>query len=119
MILDERGGEAAQRLRTELQAGAAGESLGKPGGIFLLAADRLSADDAVLLAAAARAVLGGGRGSLADQLDHRPAAAPRRRRIVTSRPIATEAARGGRQGARRTALLERLRRVHRAMAAST
>ena len=81
----------AQRLRTELQAGAAGESLGKPGGIFLLAADRLSADDAVLLAAAARAVLGGGRGSLADQLDHRPAARPSPP-IVTSRSIATEAA---------------------------
>ena len=31
----------------------------------------------MLLAAAARAVLGGGRGSLADQLDHRSAAAPR------------------------------------------
>ena len=61
-------------FETELQAGAAGELLGKPGGVFLLAADRLSADDAVLLAAAARAVLGGGRGSLADQLDHRPAA---------------------------------------------
>ena len=80
VILDERGGEAAQRLRAELQAGAAGESLGKPGGIFLPAADRLSADDAVLLAAAARAVLGGGRGSLADQLDPRPAAAPPCRR---------------------------------------
>ena len=73
VILDERGGEAAQRLRTEL-AGAASELLGKPGGIFLPAADRLPADDAVLLAAAV-AVLGGGRGSLGDELDHRPTAA--------------------------------------------
>ena len=92
VILDERDGEAAQRLRTELQSGAASESLGKPGGIFLLAADRLSADDAVLLAAAARAVLGGGRGSLADQLDHRPTAAPPLPPLSTSRSIATEAA---------------------------
>ena len=92
VILDERDGEAAQRLRTELQTGAASESLGKPGGIFLLAADRLSADDAVLLTAAARAVLGGGRGSLADQLDHRPAAAPPLPPLLTSCSIATEAA---------------------------
>ena len=40
MILDERGGEAAERLRAELQGGAAGELLGKPGGVFLLAADK-------------------------------------------------------------------------------
>jgi cellobiose phosphorylase len=92
VILDERDGEAGRRLRAELQAGAAGESLGKPGGIFLLAADRLSADDSVLLAAAARAVLDGGRGSLADQLDQRPAAAPPLPPPLASRPIATEAA---------------------------
>ena len=39
VILDQRAGEAAERLRTELQTGVASEILGKPGGIFLLAAD--------------------------------------------------------------------------------
>ena len=50
--------------------------LGKPGGVFFLTADKVPTDDAVLLAAAARAVLGGGRGSLAEQIDHRAAAPP-------------------------------------------
>ena len=80
MILDERAGEPADRLRTELQAGVAGEMLGKPGGVFFLTADKVPTDDAVLLAAAARAVLGGGRGSLAEQIDHRAAPRPVRRR---------------------------------------
>ncbi len=68
VILDERAGEPADRLRKELQTGVAGEMLGKPGGVFFLTADKVPADDAVLLAAAARAVLGGGRG-LADRAD--------------------------------------------------
>ena len=50
--------------------------LGKPGGVFFLTADKVPADDAVLLAAAARAVLGGGRGSLTEQIDHRAAPRP-------------------------------------------
>ena len=69
VILDERAGEPADRLRRELQTGVAGEMLGKPGGVFFLTADKVPNDDAVLLAAAARAVLGGGRGSLAEQID--------------------------------------------------
>ncbi len=92
VVLDDRADEAANRLRTELQTGAASDSLGKSGGIFLLAADRTSADDAVLLSAAARAVLGGGRGSLSDQLDHRAAATSPLPPLLTSRSIATEAA---------------------------
>jgi cellobiose phosphorylase len=60
VILDERAGEPADRLRTELQTGVAGEMLDKSGGVFFLTADKVSADDAVLLAASARAVLGGG-----------------------------------------------------------
>ena len=40
VILDERGGEPAEQLRTELQTGVASEMLGKPGGVFLLTADR-------------------------------------------------------------------------------
>jgi cellobiose phosphorylase len=76
VILDERVGESADCLRTELQTGIAGEMLGKPGGVFFLTADRVPADDAVLLAAAARAVFGGDRGSLAEQLDQRAAQRP-------------------------------------------
>ena len=76
VILDQRAEEAAERLRTELQTDVATEILGKPGGIFLLDAANVPTDDAVLLAAAARAVLGGGRGSLAAQLNRTSAAAP-------------------------------------------
>ncbi len=76
VILDERAGEPAERLRTELQTGIAGEMLGKSGGVFFLTADKVPADDAVLLAAAARAVLVGDRGSLAEQIDHRAAPRP-------------------------------------------
>ena len=61
VILDERPGDAAERLKADLQAGPAGPLLGKPGGVFVLAAGtgpgrrrgRCST-------AAARAVLGGG-----------------------------------------------------------
>ena len=70
MILDERTGEVADRLRKELETGIA-EMFGKPGGVFLLNKDKVSAEDAVLLAAAARAVILGDRGSLSEQVDHR------------------------------------------------
>ena len=73
VILDERASEPADRLRQELQTGVAGEMLGKSGGVFFLTADKVPTDDAVLLAATARAVLGGGRGSLTEQID-RPSA---------------------------------------------
>ena len=64
--------------------------LGKPGGVFLLTADKVPADDAVLLAAAARAVLGGGRGSLAEQIDHRAAAPTVPAAAIYSGSIATK-----------------------------
>jgi cellobiose phosphorylase len=76
VILDERPGDAGDRLKADLQGGVAGQLLGKPGGVFVLAAEKVPAEDRVLFAAAARAVLGGGRGSLADQLGRWPAAAP-------------------------------------------
>ena len=69
VILDQRASESADRLQRELQTGVAGEILGKSGGVFFLTADRVPTDVAVLLAAAARAVLGGGRGSLTEQID--------------------------------------------------
>ena len=95
-ILDERAGEAAERLRGRAPGRAPPASCSASRvGCSSWPRARLSADDAVLLAAAARAVLGGGRGSLADQLDRRPAASPSRRRWPRpSRPIATEPAAG-------------------------
>jgi cellobiose phosphorylase len=83
VILDERASEPADRLRSELQAGVAGEMFGKSGGVFFLTADKVPADDAVLLAATARAVLGRGRGSLTDQID-RPSAL---RRTALPQPL--------------------------------
>ena len=71
VILDERAGEPAERLLNELQTGVGGEMLAKTGGVFFLTADKVETDDAILLAAAARAVLGGDRGSLTNQIDHR------------------------------------------------
>lgn len=68
VILDERGGESADQLKMELQTGSSREMFGKPGGIFFLTADKVRTDEAVLLKAAARAVLGGNRGSLAEQI---------------------------------------------------
>src|SRR5262249_15228085 len=77
VILDQRTDEAAERLRTELsQTIGVGEMLGKPGGVFLLGAAEVSAADALLIAAAARAVFGAGRGSLTAQLDLSYPAAP-------------------------------------------
>jgi cellobiose phosphorylase len=87
VILDERPGEAGDRLKTDLQGGIAGPLLGKPGGVFVLTSEKISADDRMLLAAAARAVLGGGRGSLTDQIDRRPAAATFARPPMTGSPI--------------------------------
>jgi cellobiose phosphorylase len=90
VILDERAGEPADRLQRELQTGVAGEMLGKPGGVFFLTADKVPTDDAVLLAAAARAVLGGGRGSLTEQIDHRAAPGPVAAPQLTPRAVATK-----------------------------
>jgi cellobiose phosphorylase len=92
VIMDERPGDAGDRLRADLQGGVAGPLLGKPGGVFVLAAEKIPADDRVLLAAAARAVFGGGHGTLTDQIDHRPAAATLARPPITRTPIAAEPA---------------------------
>ena len=88
VILDERPNEARDRLKADLESGVAGPILGKPGGVFVMAAEKVPADDRVLLAAAARAVLGGRNGSLADQLDRRPAAATVARPTIARNPIA-------------------------------
>jgi cellobiose phosphorylase len=73
ILLDERPGEAADRLKSDLQGGPAGPLLGKPGGVFVLAAGTVPDEGRTLIEAAARAVLRSDRGSLADQLRHEPA----------------------------------------------
>jgi cellobiose phosphorylase len=88
VILDERPSEARDRLKADLESGVAGPLLGKPGGAFVMAAEKVSADDRVLLAAAARAVLGGRRGSHADEVGRRPAAATVSPPTIVSTPIA-------------------------------
>ena len=89
VILDERAGESANRLRKELETGVTGEMLGKAGGIFFLTANKVPTDDAILLAATARAVFRGGRGSLADQIDHRAAHRQARLPQFPPRAVAT------------------------------
>jgi cellobiose phosphorylase len=71
VMLDERPG-AADQLRADLRTGPGGPLLGKPGGVFVLAAGQVPEADRVLLVAAARAVLGGARGTLADHLGREP-----------------------------------------------
>jgi cellobiose phosphorylase len=91
VVLDQRAGEPSEQLGAALQSGIDSEILGKSGGIFVLSAEQIAADDAVLLIAAARAVLGGGRGSLATQLDRRFAVAPPEPQL-SARSMATETA---------------------------
>jgi cellobiose phosphorylase len=94
VVLDERPDATADQLLTDLRTGPAGPLLGKPGGVFVLAAAQVPEADAVLLAAAARAVLGGGRGTLADYFrrEPEPAALPPPL-ATTAKPSPLEAAR--------------------------
>jgi cellobiose phosphorylase len=64
--------EAVDRLKSQLQREPASSLLGKPGGVFVLAAGTIPADGRILIEAAARAVLTSDRGSLAEQLHHEP-----------------------------------------------
>jgi len=96
VILDQRTGEASDQLRKELETGVAGEMFGKPGGVFFLTGDKLPTDDAVVLAAAARVVLGDDRGPLSGQIDDRTARPPApppqlTRAAVAAKPFAQSA----------------------------
>jgi len=96
VILDARSGAAADSLKAMLEAGPAGATLGKPGGTFVLSAGRVPAEDIVLITAAARTVLGADRGSLAEQIEHRPGAAalpPLLKATASSTPTETATAR--------------------------
>ena len=69
VLLDTRGASSAKQLVRRLQAGKAAETLGKPGGIFVLSAGTASDDQITAIAAAARVILSSNSGSLANQLD--------------------------------------------------
>jgi cellobiose phosphorylase len=98
VILDKRSSESADQLRKELETKISSEVFGKPGGVFFLTAEKMTTDDAILLAAAARAVLGADRGSLTEQIDRSadlepapilpftPAAIPTKIGAQTARP---------------------------------
>jgi cellobiose phosphorylase len=92
VILDQRSGDAADALRALLAAGPAGATLGKPGGMFVLSAGRVPAADTVLITAAARAVLGADRSSLAAHIECRPATPPFPPLLKTTTLPSTEAA---------------------------
>ena len=92
VVLDERDGVHAKAFKEKLQAGSSGDLLGKPGGLFVVSRANVSADDATLITAAARVVLGGGRGSLADQLVGQSDATSYPPTLVTTRAIKADAA---------------------------
>ena len=95
VVLDERPGDAADQLKADLQTGPAGPLLGKPGGVFVLAAGQVPADDAVLLKAAARVVLGGGprlAGRATRAADRNPSVLPPAL-AATASPVPSEPAR--------------------------
>jgi cyclic beta-1,2-glucan synthetase len=75
------------QLAALLDTGPWGAWKHRPGGVFLLRGDRMSDEERVLLAAAARAVLSGERGELANQLD-RPYAEPQWQRELPIPPPA-------------------------------
>ena len=62
--------------------------------MFVLAAGQVPADDAVLLKAAARVVLGGGRGALAQQLERPPEPVVLSPALAATVLIETDATRG-------------------------
>ena len=85
VLLDARGARSAKPLVKKLQAGSAAETLGKPGGVFVLSAGTASDDQITTIAAAARVVLSSNSGSLANQID--------RQNVVTSPPRQMSASR--------------------------
>jgi cellobiose phosphorylase len=72
VILDERADDAVDGLKRHLQSSPAGSLLGKPGGLFVLAASAMPAEGSTLIEAAARVVLRGDCGSLSRQIQSQP-----------------------------------------------
>ena len=70
------GGELRRQLEDLVHNASAADLVDRPGGVFIRDASRMSADDATLLEAAARAVLRGSDGPLALQLGRARVPAP-------------------------------------------
>jgi cyclic beta-1,2-glucan synthetase len=79
-----------QRLQDQIMgliaSGLEASVIDRPGGIFVRQAELISSEDRTLIESVARAVITDGRGTLAEQLDHRGRAEPRARRLRPSRP---------------------------------
>ncbi len=85
-----------QRLQDQIMgliaSGIEASVIDRPGGIFVRPAEQISTEDRMLFQSVARAVITDGRGTLAEQLDHRGLAEPRAPRFTPSRPHRREAA---------------------------
>src|SRR4029450_9452159 len=108
LLHDGAGDELRGGLEERGENAPTAELVDKPGGVFLRDASRMSADDTILLEAAARLILHGGDGPLGAQLrrplPRPPPPAPARGPLPCLRRGATAAARRQRSpGARRKA----------------
>jgi cyclic beta-1,2-glucan synthetase len=74
VMLNDAGPDLREQIDSLVQNSPARELINKPGGIFLLDAANLSPDDNTLLEAAARIILHGKDGNLAEQLSRAPTA---------------------------------------------
>ena len=78
-----------QRLQDQIMgliaSGIEASVIDRPGGIFVRPAEQISSEDRILFQSVARAVITDGRGTLAEQLDHRRLAEPRVPRFAPSR----------------------------------
>jgi cyclic beta-1,2-glucan synthetase len=70
-----------QRLQEQIMgliaSGIEASVIDRPGGIFVRPAEQISSEDRILLQSVARAIITDGRGTLAEQLDHRAFVEPR------------------------------------------
>jgi cellobiose phosphorylase len=76
VLLDNGGAASTKRLVEKLQSGPHAEVIGKPGGIFVLSEQDTESHHLTTIAAAARVVLLGSDGELADQLNQPSPALP-------------------------------------------
>jgi cellobiose phosphorylase len=78
-----------QRLHDQIMAlianGTSVNATDRSGGIFVRSADQISAEDRILLKSVARAIIVGGRGTLAEQVNRRALSDKRGPRLVPSR----------------------------------
>jgi cellobiose phosphorylase len=77
-----------QQLQDEIMAlvstGSEAQTIDRPGGIFVRFAEQIAVEDRVLLQAAARVIISDQRGSLLEQVNHRPLAERRVMSLVPS-----------------------------------